>query len=88
MGSSKGLYKVEYEVGTAVKIKSRDFLLEFTRTWKFHNPLSAEQIEYQGKRATVKTVSFYHGGDELYALVDIPGIWHEQCLESVEQGKK
>jgi hypothetical protein len=85
MGSSKGLYKAEYDVGTAVKVKNREFLLEFARTWKFHNPLSAEQIERHGKRAKVKTVSFYHGGDELYTLVDIPGIWHEQCLESVEK---
>ena len=22
----------------------------------------------------------YHGGDIIYKLVDIPGIWHEQCL--------
>jgi hypothetical protein len=85
MGSTKGLYKAEYEVGATVRIKSREFLLEFARTWKFHNPLSAEQLEHHGKRAEVKTVNFYHGGGELYTLVDLPGIWHEQCLESVEQ---
>ena len=28
-------------------------------------------------------VSFYFGGDELYRLKDIPGIWHEVCLRPV-----
>jgi hypothetical protein len=28
----------------------------------------------------VKEVSFYHGGDQLYILENLPGIWHEQCL--------
>jgi hypothetical protein len=23
----------------------------------------------------------HHGGDELYKLKGVPGIWHEQCLE-------
>lgn len=23
---------------------------------------------------------YYHGGDELYALREIPGTWHERCL--------
>jgi hypothetical protein len=25
-------------------------------------------------------VGFYHGGDVLYTLDGIPGLWHEQCL--------
>ena len=25
-------------------------------------------------------VAFYHGGDPLYKLAGIPGLWHEQCL--------
>ena len=26
---------------------------------------------------------FYHGGDELYKLKGMPGVWHEQCLKEV-----
>jgi hypothetical protein len=25
-------------------------------------------------------VAFYHGGDVLYTLDDIPGTWHEACM--------
>jgi hypothetical protein len=25
-------------------------------------------------------VGFYHGGDELYELASVPGIWHEQNI--------
>jgi hypothetical protein len=32
----------------------------------------------QGK---VVDVGFYHGGDELYHVECMPGIWHESCLE-------
>jgi hypothetical protein len=28
----------------------------------------------------VAAIGYYHGGDVLYTLNDIPGIWHEQCL--------
>jgi len=31
----------------------------------------------------VKDVSFFHGGDEIYTLEDIPGVWHEECLTAV-----
>jgi hypothetical protein len=26
------------------------------------------------------SVGFYHGGDVLYVLEGIPGVWHESCL--------
>lgn len=26
------------------------------------------------------SVTFYHGGDELYELKGVPGLWHEACL--------
>jgi len=35
-----------------------------------------------GTASVVEEVSFYHGGDELYKLKDIPGLWHEQCLSA------
>ena len=70
--------------GTAVRIGAMKLLEDFRRPkWRFHHPLSEEQIEFAGRSAVVKAVSFYHGGDVLYELVDVPGIWHEACLESI-----
>ena len=42
-------------------------------------------MEYAGATANVKDVSFYHGGDQLYVLENVPGIWNEPCLESAPQ---
>jgi hypothetical protein len=28
----------------------------------------------------VKNVEFFTGGDEIYTLDGIPGVWHEECL--------
>ena len=55
--------------------------LRFRRTWKSHHPLDDSQLAYAGQSAKVSNVSFYHGGDELYQLEGIPGIWHEACLQ-------
>jgi len=41
-------------------------------------------MKYAGIQATVKSVGFYHGGDQLYVLEYVPGIWHEICLESAQ----
>jgi hypothetical protein len=82
MGKTKGPYKEEFSKGSAVKIASRSFLEDFLKTWKLHNKLQPEQLDYAGQTAEVESVGFYHGGDELYKLKGIPGIWHEQCLEA------
>ena len=82
MGKSKGLYKAEFPQGSTVRIASRFSLEEFFRTWKLHNKLEPDQLDYAGRIAEVESVGFYHGGDELYRLKGIPGIWHEQCLEA------
>ena len=74
------LYKEEFPVGSKVRIAAVAQLQEFQRTWKFHHKLSPGQIEYAGRIAEVEYVSFYHRGDVLYRLRDIPGIWHEQSL--------
>jgi len=50
-------------------------------TWRFHHPLTQDQIAYAGLRGRVADVGFYHGGDELYHVEGIPGIWHEVCLQ-------
>jgi hypothetical protein len=61
---------------------SKAALVEFARDWRFHHELQPEQMDYAGAESTVKEVSFYHGGDQLYVLENLPGIWHEPCLES------
>ena len=35
----------------------------------------------------VSSVGFYHGGDELYVIEGIPGVWHEVCLSLAEKSK-
>jgi hypothetical protein len=84
MGKTKGPYKVEYPKGTMVKIANRPSLELFLQTWKLHNRLMADQLDYADRVAEVESVGFYHGGDELYKLKDIPGVWHEQCLVAAE----
>jgi hypothetical protein len=83
MGKTKGPYNAEYPIGSVVKIAERDALEDFMRTWKFHNKLRPQQLDYAGMSGPVKSVGFYHGGDELYQLEGMPGIWHECCLEAV-----
>ncbi|HET8920511.1 MAG TPA: hypothetical protein VFN27_12620 [Xanthobacteraceae bacterium] len=56
------------------------------RAWAHHNKLQPEQLDYADRVALVESVSFYHGGDELYKLQGIPGIWHEQCLRDASAG--
>ena len=31
-------------------------------------------------------VGFYHGGDALYELEGVPGVWHEVCLRKAGTG--
>jgi len=80
MGRTKGLYNCEFPPGTLVRIAERTFLEQFKRDWRLHHKLAAEQLDYGGRTARVRRVSVYHGGDELYELEEIPGIWHEVCL--------
>ena len=70
----------QYEVGTRVKIASRQTLEDFQRTWKYHHPLQSEQLSFAEHIAVVQEVSMYHGGDILYILKDTPGTWHQRCL--------
>jgi hypothetical protein len=59
-----------------------DRLRAFARPdWKYHHPVSVEQLAFAGTQGCIRSVSFYHGGDVLYELVDGPGFWHEDCLE-------
>jgi hypothetical protein len=80
MGKTRGPYTAEFQEGSIVRIADLPLLENFLSTWKLHNPLEPDQLRYADRIAVVESVAFYHGGDELYRLVDIPGIWHEQCL--------
>ena len=64
-----------------MRIQNKETLERFMAEWKLHNPLTADQLAFVGKTATVGEVGFYHGGDVLYQLKGVPGVWHEQCLE-------
>ena len=75
-------YQEQFPVGSRVRVRARPFLEQFQREWKYHHPISADQIDAAGRTDTVKSVGFYHGGDVLYQLSEIPGTWHEVCLES------
>ena len=63
-----------------VRIAGRQILEEFREDWQFHDPLTPEQLLCADRSARVAGVGFYHGGDPLYSLENIPGVWHECCL--------
>ena len=73
--------------GATPRIEERMVLDNFAKTWTLHNPLTAEQLAFAGHEATVKSVGYYHGGDVLYVLHDVPGVWHEQCLKAATTSK-
>ena len=68
------LYKEDFPVGSKVRIASREFLKHFERSWKYHYPLESSQLHHAGEVATVSSVGFYHGGDVVYQLRDIPAL--------------
>jgi hypothetical protein len=80
MGTMNSPYNAAFTEGTRVRIKDRSALETFATIWKLHNPLRPEQLEFAGRTATVQSVGYYHGGDELYELIGIPGVWHAACL--------
>jgi hypothetical protein len=82
MGKTKGVNNAEFAVGTSVRIADRGFLEEFLEAGQYHNELEPEQLEFAGRTATVKNVDFFTGGDEIYTLEGIPGVWHEECLSA------
>lgn len=83
MGQRNGLYQADFPVGTTIRIASRGELEAFMTRWKWHHPLQSDQLSFAGRLAEVVDIAFYHGGDELYTLREIPGSWHEACLRQV-----
>ena len=41
------------------------------------------EVRIADRVARVKEVTFFHGGDEIYSLEGMPGVWHEACLRAV-----
>ena len=76
-------YLARFPIGSKVRVIPTEALKKFAREWQYHHKLRPEQMEYAGAISTVKEVSFYHGGDQLYILDGIPGIWNEPCLEGL-----
>ncbi len=82
MGKTKGINNAEFEVGSSVRIADRAFLEDFLEAGQYHNELEPEQLEFADRTAKVKAVDFFTGGDEIYTLDGIPGVWHEECLSA------
>ena len=82
MGRTKGVNNIEFEVGAEVKIAGRGFLEKFLEEGQYHNELEPEQLEFADRVARVQSVELFHGGDEIYTLEGIPGVWHEECLSA------
>ena len=80
-------YREAFAAGTSVRIASRPLLEQFRARWRYHHPLDEAQLSYGDQITTVKEVAFYHGGDPLYTLDGIPGIWHEECLGPGPDGR-
>jgi hypothetical protein len=76
-------YKEAFPTGSRVRVVDEAALKDCLATWKYHHALKPEQLAFAGRVATVKAVGFYHGGDPVYTLDDLPGSWLEQCLQAV-----
>jgi hypothetical protein len=73
-----------HPIGTQVRFCDQAALENFRRRWNFHNPLQPSTLDLAGQLAVVDKFGFYHGGDQLYVLRDVPGVWHESCLSAAD----
>ena len=80
-------YQEAFPVGTAVRVADRASLEAFMASWRYLHKLQPEQLAYAERATTVEEVGFYHGGDPVYKLAGIPGLWLEQCLKQPESGQ-
>lgn len=79
-------YKEAFPAGTKVRVAHRAYLEFFAREWKYHHKLRSEQLAYADRENIVKGIAFYHGGDPVYTLEDVPGLWLEPCLRAANSG--
>jgi hypothetical protein len=70
-------YEARFRKGDRVRTQSRAALEQFIAQWKYHHPLVLDQLAFADRTAIVRSVGYFHGGDVLYELEDIPGFWHE-----------
>ena len=77
-------YTSRWSAGDRVRVANSDELAAFRREWQYHTKLTDEQLRYGGAVVEVVNVGFYHGGDPLYQLRGLPGLWHEQLLRDVK----
>jgi hypothetical protein len=78
-----GYDPAKYKPGTSVRVASRAALEHFLNTYTMHHKLHPDQLAFGGREARVLKTYMYHGGDIIYELEGVPGIWHERCLEAV-----
>ena len=81
-------YTATYSEGAVVMIAPLAELEQFRNSWRFHNPLRPKQLEFAGRSGLVRSIGYYHGGDVLYQIEGVPGIWHECCLRPVTREQK
>ena len=66
-------------------MKPRSFLEQFQRGSKYLRLISNEELEAAGTTDIVKGAGIHRDGYTLLELKVSPGIWHEDCLEWLEQ---
>ena len=76
-------YNEAFPTGTTVRVADRAFLENFIAMWKYHHKLQPDQLAYADRVASVRGAAMYHGGDFVYTLDGIPGLWLEHRLRSV-----
>ena len=81
-------YREKFPVGTSVRVADLNALQRFRDRWLLHHRLAVEQLQFAGRIARVARVMFYHGGDVLYTLDEIPGIWHEVCVHPIDDSTR
>jgi len=81
-------YHAEFPIGTDVRIADLPELERFRREWRFHHPLEPGQLDFAGRSARVASVGSNHGGDVLYVLDGVPGIWHEECVHAPDDSTR
>jgi hypothetical protein len=77
-------YDASFPKGTLAQVADRATLENHKLTWKYFYPLQDEQLAFAEKIGEVVWLGYYHGGDPLYQLEGIPGVWHEDCLRAPE----
>jgi hypothetical protein len=82
------LYKEDFPVGSKVRIASREFLGNFERSWKYRQPLESSRLHHASEVATVSAAGFYHEGNVLYQLRDMPGSTRHEACPYTDQSRK